>query len=66
MKHLTMIPRTAFRLALFTAALLSMPLAQAADMSKADYRVAIEKCDAQTGDAKSACVSRAKMTFGQN
>jgi hypothetical protein len=36
------------------------------DKRDADYKVAIEKCDAQTGDAKAGCVSRAKMTFGKN
>jgi hypothetical protein len=31
----------------------------------ADYRVATEKCDALAGDAKSACVARAKADFGK-
>ncbi len=32
----------------------------------ADYKVAIEKCDAMAGDAKSSCVASAKSTFGKN
>ena len=32
----------------------------------ADYKVAIEKCDALAGDAKSACVTAAKAKFGKN
>ena len=31
----------------------------------ADYKVAIEKCDALAGDAKSSCVSAAKAKFGK-
>ncbi|MEO8543110.1 MAG: hypothetical protein ABI434_05980 [Burkholderiaceae bacterium] len=31
----------------------------------ADYKVAIEKCDALAGDAKAACVTTAKQTFGK-
>ena len=31
----------------------------------ADYKLAIEKCDALAGDAKSACVANAKSTFGK-
>ena len=31
----------------------------------ADYKVAIEKCDALAGDAKSGCVSAAKAKFGK-
>ena len=31
----------------------------------ADYKVAIEKCDALAGDAKAACVASAKTTFGK-
>ena len=31
----------------------------------ADYKVAIEKCDAFAGDAKASCVSAAKATFGK-
>lgn len=37
----------------------------AADKRDADYKVAIEKCDALAGDAKSACVTDAKRTFGK-
>ena len=33
------------------------------DRITADYKVAIEKCDALAGDAKSACVSNAKISF---
>jgi hypothetical protein len=33
---------------------------------KADYKVAIEKCDVLAGDAKSACVAAAKAKFGQS
>jgi hypothetical protein len=36
------------------------------DKRDADYKVAIEKCDALSGDAKSACVSAAKTKFGKN
>jgi len=32
----------------------------------ADYKVAIEKCDALSGDAKSSCVANAKSTFGKS
>lgn len=31
----------------------------------ADYKVAIEKCDAMAGDAKTSCVANAKSTFGK-
>lgn len=37
----------------------------ATDKLDADYRVAIEKCDALAGDAKSNCVAAAKTKFGQ-
>ncbi len=37
-----------------------------ADKRDADYKVAIEKCDAKTGDAKASCVSSAKMSYGKN
>lgn len=37
-----------------------------ADKINADYKVAIEKCDALAGDAKSACVNAAKMKFGKS
>jgi hypothetical protein len=33
------------------------------DKNKANYKVAIEKCDALAGDAKSACVKDAKARF---
>ena len=36
----------------------------AADKLDADYKVAIEKCDAMAGDAKSSCVAAAKAKFG--
>lgn len=32
----------------------------------ADYKTAVEKCDAMTGDAKSRCVSSAKAKFGKS
>ena len=32
----------------------------------ADYKVAIEKCDALTGDAKTACVNSAKTKFNKS
>lgn len=34
-----------------------------AEMREADRKVAIEKCDAMTGDAKSSCVSAAEAKF---
>lgn len=37
----------------------------ATDKRDADYKVAIQKCDALAGDAKSSCVASAKMTFGK-
>ena len=36
-----------------------------ADKRDADYKVAVEKCDAMAGDAKSACVASAKAHFGK-
>ncbi|QJR16710.1 hypothetical protein [Usitatibacter palustris] len=33
--------------------------------SKADYAVALEKCDTRTGDAKSDCVNSAKLRYGK-
>ena len=36
------------------------------DKVDADYTVATEKCDAQAGDAKTACVTAAKAKFGKN
>lgn len=38
----------------------------AADKRDADYKVAIEKCDALSGDPKASCVAAAKTTFGKN
>jgi hypothetical protein len=37
----------------------------ATDKRDADYKVAIEKCDALAGDAKSSCVASAKMSYGK-
>ncbi|MEO8117722.1 MAG: hypothetical protein ABI606_00175 [Rhodoferax sp.] len=34
--------------------------------SDADYKVAIEKCDALAGDPKASCVAAAKTKFGKN
>jgi hypothetical protein len=36
----------------------------AKDKREADYKVAAEKCDAMSGDAKSACLKQAKTTYG--
>ena len=36
-----------------------------ADKRDADYKVAVEKCDALAGDAKNSCVSSAKSKFGK-
>ncbi len=60
-----------FKLALLTATLLAMPLAHAADMTKADYQSSktrikadykVDKaaCDAQSGNAKDICVEQGK------
>jgi hypothetical protein len=38
----------------------------AVDKRDADYKVAIEKCDALAGDPKTTCVASAKTTFGKN
>ena len=38
----------------------------AADKRDADYNVAVEKCDALAGDAKSSCIAAAKAKFGKN
>jgi len=39
---------------------------QAADDKRdADYKVAVEKCDALSGPAKSACISDAKLRYGK-
>jgi hypothetical protein len=32
----------------------------------ADYKVAVEKCDALAGDAKASCLSTAKASFGKS
>ena len=37
----------------------------AEDKRDADYKLAVTKCDAITGDAKSACVADAKAKFGK-
>ena len=37
----------------------------ASDKRDADYKVAIEKCNALAGDAKSSCIASAKMTYGK-
>jgi hypothetical protein len=37
-----------------------------ADKNDADYKVAIEKCDALAGAAKDSCVSTAKAQFGKS
>ena len=34
------------------------------DKREADYKVAAQKCEAMTGDAKSACVKNAKAKYG--
>jgi len=36
------------------------------DKRDADYKVALEKCDAFAGDAKSTCVAAAKSKYGKN
>lgn len=38
----------------------------AGDKRDAEYKVAIEKCDALTGDPKSSCVAAAKSRFGKS
>ena len=38
----------------------------ASDKMDADYKVAAEKCESLAGDAKSQCVSAAKMKYGKN
>ena len=35
------------------------------DVNDANYKVALEKCDALTGDAKGGCISTAKSRFGK-
>jgi len=37
----------------------------AADKREADYKVAAEKCDALSGDAKASCMTNAKARFGK-
>ena len=37
-----------------------------AEKRDAEYKVAIEKCDALSGPAKDACVSNAKAQFGKS
>lgn len=37
----------------------------AADRRDADYKVAVEKCDAMAGDAKASCIAAAKAKFGK-
>lgn len=32
----------------------------------ADYKVAVEKCDAMSGDAKASCITAAKASFGKS
>lgn len=38
----------------------------AGDINDANYKVALEKCDAMAGDAKSGCVAAAKSRFGKS
>ncbi len=38
----------------------------AAEKRSAEYKVAIEKCDAMAGDAKSSCIAGAKAKFGKS
>jgi hypothetical protein len=38
----------------------------AADKRDADYNVAVEKCDALAGDAKTGCIAAAKAKFGKS
>ena len=38
----------------------------AQDKRDADYKVAVEKCDSMSGDAKSACVKSAKERYGKS
>jgi hypothetical protein len=37
----------------------------AADVRDADYKVAVQKCDALAGDAKAGCLADAKAKFGK-
>lgn len=36
------------------------------DKRDANYKVAVEKCDALAGDAKASCIAAAKTKFGKN
>jgi hypothetical protein len=36
------------------------------DKREADYKVALEKCDATAGDAKDSCIAAAKLRFGKS
>jgi hypothetical protein len=36
------------------------------DKREADYKVAVEKCDALAGDAKASCVAEAKARYGKS
>jgi hypothetical protein len=36
------------------------------DKRNADYKVAIEKCDAMAGGAKDTCISKAKAQYGKS
>jgi hypothetical protein len=38
----------------------------AAEKRDADFKVAIEKCDAFAGPAKEACVGNAKLQYGKS
>lgn len=38
---------------------------EAEDKNTAEYKVAIEKCDAMTNPAKDTCIANAKKTFGK-
>lgn len=38
----------------------------ASDVNNANYKVALEKCDALAGDAKSNCIAAAKQRFGKS
>jgi hypothetical protein len=41
--------------------------AEASDAKRdADYKVAVEKCDAMAGDAKAGCLNAAKVSFGKS
>jgi len=35
------------------------------DKRDADYKVAAEKCDTMSGDAKSSCIANAKAHYGK-